>query len=782
MKKKLYVSGLVAVLILSLVAVVVVIKNSNRPSRVEQPTSQASVPVTDHQVLATTAGFVFQPDVDNQFEERDISLADEQGLPKRASYYQTTPLKLTVDANNDLALIDMTDASTFRVIDSIKEEILGGAFDVDDDGTLWVLKYHTTLKKVTVTGFDQDNRQVEQIVLADSSAKVYDNQYIWAVRLAVGKDYICTLYDQAIDGGKSYTCTDVFKRDGTKIRHYPMVNDFTMDSEQNIYIIPAVCQSSTLPIKSVVKLTLGTTEQDDKWLTSSDAHTYSFFCKPPQSPYLYCLNYDGITLYDSEHLSLIDEDFNWQRDANCDLNNRYFSDFIADLRGNYYISIQERSQVKLQRLAYLRTVDVNKPQVATLSITTPYKDSFIENVIMRYEKAYPTQKVDYQYTFNTDYDFFKQREKFIRDQTTKLLTNQASDILMISSEYVNVANSDALVDLSDLLKSDKNYSNLYTNIVEGMTFGAQIKAVPINTTYRYYHVNHALAQSLGISDNYNALKWRDILELLDTLSQQLPDYYMFSMYQGYSDNPYEVLLIDLLSANLPDLIDIENKTVNLKAKWFTDLLKQFKSATQKPNFIGYHRVDQLFNSRGEINNRQANGLFRLGDLTEASMGDCLYRYVEHNKRYGDNRAIPIFSGELAGHRTTINRNSYAINAATDNLQNAQRFILFMLQTDVMTSGGMQAAPINKIACQAMYQNAFEKRGYGKDGEKGSDGSLAQRYVDEHENIKLQIEHGYYMGWLMNDVMNPIIDYCNDKLTLEQAIEQASDNAIRRLYE
>lgn len=268
---------------------------------------------------------------------------------------------------------------------------------------------------------------------------------------------------------------------------------------------------------------------------------------------------------------------------------------------------------------------------------------------------------------------------------------------------------------------------------------------------------------MGVKLDYNNLTWKDVISLTKVIEEKAPDSHLFTGNTYVGD-----YLIPMVGANIHQLVDFENKKINLNQEWFVDLLKDFKAAMKSDNFVvaykgGSNIIDRL------------EGLLFVHRSTERTYyRDMVYRYLHYNEEEKESLYIPIFVGEKLNKRGVQVNNMYSINNKSENKENAWKFLSFLLEDDIQKLRTLRAEPVNTKANKEILEAAAEEfsRTYGDDALKVVD--MMMNIFDRTDCVDM-----YYYK---EDIYDPLISYINDEMPLEEALKKAEENVWIRLNE
>lgn len=413
---------------------------------------------------------------------------------------------------------------------------------------------------------------------------------------------------------------------------------------------------------------------------------------------------------------------------------------------------------------YQPTEDTRGDMPYTLTVTAPYRDEFLSSAIVLFEKENPDQKIKYDTAYNSIDAFYRNGKKdgYVERENMRLLTGDVGDIVMSGGTWSDVYHrfqTDLFVDLKPMLEQDPSYSKLDSIALRSITIDGAIRGLPIAATYFYADVNTALSAELGIDLDWSRATWGDVLALTEKLNGT--DYYLFAA------NGSDRIFVRMLISNMPDLIDLQNKKVDLRQPWFLELLEQWKRAVQSPNFVGAADpmgrivpqalicIDGMTDDRGEL--------------------DTMADYVLYNETPDQaKRTYPLFSGEKHQNRTASSSDLYSITSWSKNKDAAWRFLSFLVRKDMQSAQTMFNRPLHVDARRAQQEDGFTRFMLDK--------VLGTQYIDDMNAVYRSVDTMYDMHALKEDLYKPLLDYMNGKLTLEDALTQAEHDLWIRINE
>ena len=677
--------------------------------------------------------------------------------------YKGSPVQLIMDSDG-VKIVDISDDETISKItfNGNNEFLSKCAYCIDEDLSIHTVMYDEKDNKVVVEKFDSKGNKTDvSIVLKDFQGSVFNKgkaSYIAVDKLMTDENYIYLLSNVY----KTIPTLQVFKMNGELHATYETLDGFDIDKKGNLYIAHG---TDNYGFRGFDKINVETKEVIYTSLAFSADIAYN-----EKGNYIYLMDKDKMSKYSAEDGKFIEDAFAFGVDSSFLVEDRIASFFVDDEYGLFFNCIDNSSSNnKPYKIYKYDLIEGIRPEKQiTLTVTSPYKQDFLAEAIVRYELKYPEQKIKYDYEYMSRNEFYNYESTYAGKLTTKILANDIGDIVLTGGSsliFRNIFETDAFMDLSELIKNDKNYDDLNKAALEGITIDNAIRGLPVSLIYLFFEVNTALLDKMNVELDYENLKWSDVLDLLSIIEKKAPDSYLFITY---NDDDFESYILEpMLGANMPDLIDLENKKVDLNKEWFINLLEQLKKALSSKNFAqknaSYSVIDEihdaLFNYRANI------------DVVRKDLFGRYYMYNQKDKR---SKYIPLFKGEKSNNIVAKSINMYSINNRSENKENAWKFLSFLLEEELQSLKKIPGTALN-LEAEKKVSEKIEK--VENRYEKGINGIWEMM-----EPIYKNIDYMYDLNYFKNDIKAPILEYLQDKISLEEAIKKAEDNVWIRLNE
>lgn len=428
---------------------------------------------------------------------------------------------------------------------------------------------------------------------------------------------------------------------------------------------------------------------------------------------------------------------------------------ICDDKENFYVLIYGNKNLP-NNIYMLSKTNGNKPPETPkqeIILTASYEQDFILNAIAKYN----IKSEDYRIVLDAPYksydEFMDNAQEAGEKLALRIMANDVGDIVATGGNglnYYDLLKTDAFMDLDELIKDDKNYADINKQVLNGIAFDGKLRGLPLGIAYYKMMYNRSLGEELNLDLDFQNIKWSEILELAINLNNENGNISIFNTQEKTTDT-YFVLL---LQSNMPDLIDMENKTVDLKQDWFLELVSDFKVASKLDNFMHYSKYD----------------------YTKPTGDDSIFYFEklqgEHEKESRnvegthDILSLPAFVGEMNRNAIAFPYIMYSISNNSEYKDVAWDFLSYLLEVDIQSLSSLKSHPIN-------LQAEREIREY-----YNMDSAVAK----QHDQIMNRVDYLYDMSYYKQDILLPMAKYFNDEISLDEAIDEAEHNIWLRLNE
>lgn len=636
-----------------------------------------------------------------------------------------------------------------------------------EDNIFWSTKYDSERGAVIVKSFDNEGNEKDNIELKDFKGVIIDNSYIQVKEMKVVGDYIYLLLQT-----NTQPILQVFTKSGELKISYENVDSF--DVNHKGHCVFTTISSEKFPYRGFFMI--DATSGDEIFRnTSYELNPVRFSADKKQ-----IYGFDGkVHLFDAESGKFVKTVFEFGKDSTYLLDDYHIKDMMVGKNDEIYFSLGvktkteedfERIGMKTLYYSYTKEKGEQAKRKTTITITAPYRHEFMEEAIKRYELKYLDEHVEYDYAYNTYEEFRKNGEEYGAKLTLDIIQGNIGDIVHTGGSGIEsheVLATDAFMDLTDLINNAENYNDLNKNVLNALKINNAIRGIPINYMFYQYELNEDLEKQLGLDVDFNNISWSEILDLVKIIEKKAPDKHLFTSYIKET-SVWEYFGEFILIANMPDLINLKTKEVDLNQQWFKELLIEFKECSKSENFV-------LSDYEYKLTDRLHGSLLAITLNRDFYYSDTAIHFDEYNKTH-KSRMIPNFTGEKNDNRIGYSLRMYSINNRSSRKENAWKFLSFLLEEDIqfLVSRDKTGMPINKKGVDRMIEDATYMHGLS--------GKNIDKYNKNMIDNSHEIDYLYNMGYLRLDISEPIGLYMDGEMTLDEALKKAEENIIIRLNE
>ncbi len=482
-----------------------------------------------------------------------------------------------------------------------------------------------------------------------------------------------------------------------------------------------------------------------------------------------------INAFDANNGEFLKSIFDFRKYATYLLDDYNVHDFIVGKDEEIYCSLIPRD-FETQDFAssfsyYLYTKEEGErpKRETTITLTAPYRYDFLEEAIKLYEIKYPEEHIEYNYAYNTYEAFLENKEEYGAKLTLDIISGDVGDIVQTGGAglgYQALLRTDAFMDLTDLIVKDKNYQYLNKGVLNGIKINNAIRALPISYVFYQYELNEELEKELELNIDFDNISWSEVLDIAKVIEEKVPDRHLFTC-PIEEETVWDMLGYNLIIENMPDLINLETKEMDLNQQWFKDLLIKFKECSKSKNFLLIGEPDLIDRLQGSLLTRVFIG--------NRFYSDVLGNFDSYNEKH-KSRMIPSFTGEKNDNRIGYSKRMFSINNRSERKENAWKFLSFLLTEDIqfLVSKERSGTPISQKGVDRMIGYAFWMHGYSGDN--------VDKYNKSTIENSQKINYLYDMGYMRQDLIDAIKLYMDDEVTLDEALKKAEESIMIRLNE
>lgn len=628
----------------------------------------------------------------------------------------------------------------------------------DNEGNVYSFTYGISQNNATINIYDKEYKLISGPIDI-GCLEINSKGYMACEKIMADKDYIYLFNSNTL-------C--IVKKNGELYRKYNCINDFTIDGIGNLYIVYAN-DPKYRSYKGFDKIRM---KYDDKVYSMKVTNAYDDIYYNQETNMLYMINDKSIDKYSASEGRYMSKIFNIYEDASFLMDDIHLANFCVDKNDNVYMSALMKNDGEDSIYNYYKYEKVygTKDEIpVTLTITVPFKNEFISDCVVRFEKDFPDQNIELDYAYNNADEFRQHAMQYRQQMITKIIAGDIGDIVMTGGSglsILDVYKTDAFLDLTDYIEKDKNIDKLNKNALEGATINGAIRGIPFSISCNGCEVSVEVAEKLGIDADTFDYKWSDILSLIDELENT--EYYLFA------ENDIESVFNTMLVCNMSDLVDFDKKEFNFKEEWFKNLMIEFKQASSSQNFLQDQEGYEKNYGKALVCYRALNH-----DYKDIISSYCMDGEIDDISMF----IKPVLKGELSANRIGYAANMYSINGRSENIDNAWKFLSYMMDDKIQSMkllrAGKYGFPVNMDKNDVFIETGIRwtKANLGDEYEQ-----KAIKYGDMLKKIYTEIDYTYELDLYIMDVTDSLMKYINDELSLDEAISEAENKAWIRLNE
>ena len=546
----------------------------------------------------------------------------------------------------------------------------------------------------------------------------------------------------------------VFTRDGALYSEYKNVYDFAIDQKGGLYIIdPKGLCFEKYKVQDTEKLYQTDTKQGETNFTK--------ICYDNENDFLYALSWDDAKRYNGETGNFVSATMSMTRDAIYLSSDGIFKMAVVGGEKLLIYSIADADNVLVYQ--YAPESDKRADMKPTLTISAPYPEPHMTKAITLYEHENPDSKIAYECAYNSYFTYAKNAESYQAKTTTRILSGDIGDIVMADARLADIYymhSKDLFLNLKPMIDADKELFDIPQRMLDAITVDGKIRGLPMTANYYYAIINLDLCEKLKIDIDWENAKWSEVI----ALSEQLQG----SGYHLSVDGARDRFFVRMLISNMPDLINLESKTVNLRQDWFLDLLEQYRLA-ETPEFWG--------DSYAELGVVPENSIVNIQGMTEALMSHHMAHLFEEEYQNGvRTKIVPLFEGEKNHNRTAGSSELYSVMYGSENKNEAVDFLRFLMALDTNTISMATNVPFN----MRQRTNRFERE--KERVFRFHDPKIIDLYYDEMDVVYAAVDTLYDMGKVKPALYTPLLKYLSGEMTLDDALTQAEEQIYIQINE
>lgn len=637
-------------------------------------------------------------------------------------------------------------------------------FSIDQRGIVWLIIYEN--EEFYILGFEPNTTEPKKkIMLSEFTQRIQNDNYMYPLssvsKMQIDEKYIYMQYRLASN------FLLIFDHSGNLVREIENCSDFWIEQE-SVFVLTDITLS-----RLIVE------EEQPLWEKTIFGSCLIYYSTAFDQ--IFVLTRNGIERYDKEGLSepktlmQFGTDTSYTMDDSFRLSDgRLIVNFIVTSDASIYIGAKEVKIISEDPFLVQETLTLYRHQWKedepfdeyTYTITAPYKDPFLVQAIRAYETRHPDIHIKLEYTYETREEYLEHFLDYEQAFSLRIMTGDIGDIVMWGGQifpYSSICKTDAFLDLRQRVKELEIYEDLNQNVLENMEINQQLYALPISMWYDYIWVDEETAERNGI--DLETLTYAKAIELSVQWRKEERADRIFDDNTGF-------ILKKLFSTNLPQLVDLETRSIHLRQDWFLKALEQYK---------------ELLHAR-YFSNSKNDGPYLMGNrIIKAVSGyrdrSVKISYVQEEaflKRFNNESQInqkyhPDLCGEYARNIRVYPAEVYLISSRSTHKEEAWDFLSFLLDPIMQKNSDLKGVAVNIKAEKELFDAQY--RGYNN--------TVNEEGWKMLEKVYKAVDFSYWEPYLIMDMMTPISKWVEDttgKLTLEDALTEAEQNLSLRLNE
>ena len=302
------------------------------------------------------------------------------------------------------------------------------------------------------------------------------------------------------------------------------------------------------------------------------------------------------------------------------------------------------------------------------------------------------------------------------------------------------------------MKDSELYASIDSVALQGLTIDGKLCAVPLDTQYYAARVNTKMLNDLGVDLDLRTATWGQVFDLVPLIEEKIQDGVLFRTFAT------DRIISRMVTSNIPNLVDIKNKTVDLRQPWFLELIEKTKRAWKSPAFC--QEGNYAFSAMD-------NALLYIDIMTEQCWPQDLVAQhgIAAEKTGYSLGVIPLFAGEQNTNRTAANSRLLFVNRRSMQQEQAWEFISLLLSEEMQTQFSLQKMPVNLNARNKRIDEGIsnmQTRDLDAPWQFGYTDETIATWRDDMENVFDSVDAFYGMGEIQRDLWVPLVDYLNDK--------------------
>jgi len=379
-----------------------------------------------------------------------------------------------------------------------------------------------------------------------------------------------------------------------------------------------------------------------------------------------------------------------------------------------FISLALALSMLMTATACGKAAEADGPEVSSgdnsITIAVITKDQYLDTAVKLFQEKHPgvtvnveeytsepLPKADGKNTMIKKGEKDEDVEKYRNAVNTQLMSGKGPDIMLLSPlPYENYINKNMLVNLSEMMKSDKSFNleEYYANIFDAMKYNGSLYGFPTSVTLDVLQGNSIILDEYGISIEDDKWTWADFENTAEAILKKNSKSGTEGIY-ALSGMDGSTLITSLVSRSFSNFVDKAARTTGFDSAEFIGMLNMTRGMFDK----GYINTEQSKEKMMDMAAR-GNTVFTVSSIRN------YFDLMMAKQIYGDNVEFLKYPG--AGQDQSFEVNSlYGINAKSPDRELSWEFLKFLNSEELSSQAGLVGLSVNKAASEAEAQKAIE---------------------------------------------------------------------------
>lgn len=402
---------------------------------------------------------------------------------------------------------------------------------------------------------------------------------------------------------------------------------------------------------------------------------------------------------------------------------------------------------------YERVSGVRRPREKTLSVLVPYETTAMRRAKKRFEIRHPDIQVKMEAAYPEKEEYLANAWDYETELRKNLAAGKAGDVVEygIQADFRELCKDETFADLLPYVRKSEvkeEWNETWLGLCE---CSGALRVLPSEAAVGYLVFYPALAERLDFHDEPSDCRWSTLLEAMKRSKERKAGV--------FTDDPsLFTVLQEIVRANLPDLVKEEEKVVSLREEWFRTLLQELKEV--KEEVIG----SEMSKNPGNETDRHGEVLFGVETGGEDWWNRLLWVMGVSQKE--KRKIVPCFAGERHANRSVRFVKRWGIPSSAQNPDAGWDFLEELMSAEVQEQ--CEGIPVN-METLSKRLSRIQRWGFSSE--------TAKQYEDEFMKIVTEAKESEENGKVLQAVTNPLFEYLQGSLNLDEALNKA-ENDVR----